>query len=217
MEYRFKHADGSWRYLRTIGNNLLDDPNIRGIVATSRDVTARKRSEELLRQRSAAMATSIDGVAILDENGAYTYVNDAHVAIYGYDDPEGLLGKAWKALYDDGELERLERDVEPALREEGRWRGEAMGRKRNGSTFPQEMSLTVIEGGGRVCVVRDITERKRAEEKLRESEERFRAIFDKAAIGISIADIDRRLLETNQAYQELVGYSGEELYGKPIA
>ena len=50
VEVRFRHADGSWRYLEGIGNNLLEDPNVRGIVVNSRDVTERKQAEEKLRE-----------------------------------------------------------------------------------------------------------------------------------------------------------------------
>jgi PAS domain S-box-containing protein len=50
VEVRFRHADGSWRYLEWIGNNLLEDPNIKGIVANSRDITERKEAEENLRE-----------------------------------------------------------------------------------------------------------------------------------------------------------------------
>jgi PAS domain S-box-containing protein len=65
--------------------------------------------------------------------------------------------------------------------------------------------------------VQDVTGRKQLEEELRESRERFQAIFEQAPLGISIADPERKLLETNPAYQELTGYTGEELFGKPIA
>jgi len=68
-----------------------------------------------------------------------------------------------------------------------------------------------------LSVSREISERKRAEKALRKSEERFRAIFEHTALGVSIADPERRLLETNAAYQEMTGYSADELYGKPVA
>ena len=53
--------------------------------------------------------------------------------------------------------------------------------------------------------------------RVREAEERFRAFFEHSAMGISIAKPDRRLMETNPAYQRLTGYTAKELFGKPIA
>ncbi len=161
------------------------------------DITERRRSEELLRQQSAAMTASMDGVAILDENGAYAYMNVSHAEMFGYADPTELYGKTWKVLYDERELKRLERDVEPVLREKGRWRGEAIGRRHNGSTFLHEVSLTAIEGGGTVCVARDVTERKEAEEALYASEARFRAIIEQSPMSIHIFAPDGRSLRAN--------------------
>lgn len=187
------------------------------VLSVVRDVTERKRSEELLRQQSAAMTASMDGVAILDENGAYTYVNNAHAQTFGYDDSKELLGKNWKVLHDEREVERLERAVEPMLRAHGQWRGEAIGKKRDGSTFLQEVSLTVIEGGGTVCVVRDITERKRVEDALKQSEERYRAMIEQSTDGIYLADADaKRIQETNPSMQRMFGYTVDEFRGMEI-
>jgi len=64
-------------------------------------------------------------------------------------------------------VQRFATEILPMVRHRGRWRGEAAGRRRDGSIFPQEISLTAIEGGGMVCVVRDITERTYAEEQIK--------------------------------------------------
>ena len=67
-----------------------------------------------------------------------------------------------------------------------------------------------------ICTFTDITERKQAEEALRESETRFRAIFDGTPVGIEIADTEGRLIATNSALQEMLGYTQEELHGLPF-
>lgn len=121
------------------------------------------RAEELTHQQIAAMKASLDGMAILDQEGKYTYLNEAHAQIYGYKSHKELVGKTWKILYSPSELKRFENDIMPAFWKAGRWRGEAMGLRQDGTLFPQEVSLTAIEGGGLVCFVRDITELKRVE------------------------------------------------------
>ncbi len=118
--------------------------------------------DEVLRQQSHAFRASIDGMAILDAEERYAFLNDAHARLYGYDTPSELLGQSWRALYAPEQLRRFETAIMPALRQDGHWRGEATGRRKDGSQFPQELSLTTIEGGGLVCVVRDITKEKRA-------------------------------------------------------
>ncbi len=105
----------------------------------------------------------MDGMAILDAQGNYVFLNEAHARVYGYERPDELVGRSWRVLYGPEEQRRLETEVMPRVRREGHWRGEAEGRRRDASLFPQEISLTAIEGGGLVCVVRDISERRRAE------------------------------------------------------
>jgi diguanylate cyclase (GGDEF)-like protein/PAS domain S-box-containing protein len=123
-----------------------------------RQVFDQARAEDALLKVSQAFAAAMDGLAILRADETYVFLNEAHAKIYGYDRSEELLGKSWRTLYEPGEIQRFERDIMPRFLAEGRWRGEAVGRRRDGSRFPQELSLSAIPGGGLVCVVRDITE-----------------------------------------------------------
>ncbi len=113
------------------------------------------------------METAIDGMAILDADQNYSYMNRAHADIYGYDNPGELIGRTWRVLYDADELLRFEQEIMPEFGRVGHYRGTARGKKKDGSTFPQEVSLTALESGGLICVVRDITDHRRAEEALR--------------------------------------------------
>jgi PAS domain S-box-containing protein len=140
-----------------------------GRMLTYFDITQLKRIEEILRRHLAAMEAAMDGMAILTPDATYEYLNAAHLRIFGYGAPSELIGKSWGMLYSDKERERLETEGLPKLFRDGRWSGEAVGLRRDGSTFPHDVSLTMIQNGGLICVVRDISERHAREEALREA------------------------------------------------
>ncbi len=136
-----------------------------GRMLTYFDITEMKRVELELRTHLQGMEASMDGMALLDPTGHYFYVNRAHAEVYAIE-REKMIGRSWRELYDESELEQFENSVMPALQREGRWRGEAVGKRMTGASFPQELSLAVTETGGLVCVVRDITERKKRERAI---------------------------------------------------
>ena len=166
-----------WTYVRSNGDRRTvcvsvtalrdEDGSITGFLHVGTDITERKQSEELLRKQAAAIAASMDGIGILEGELHFTYVNDAMARLFGYARPQQMIGIALEDLYDGAEKERLQTNVLPAVRQRSRWRGEVIGRRRDGFSFPQEISLTAIEGGGMVSVVRDITERTYAEEQIK--------------------------------------------------
>ncbi|HVN74852.1 MAG TPA: PAS domain S-box protein, partial [Thermoanaerobaculaceae bacterium] len=173
------------------------------------DVTERKRSEQLRLQQAAFMSASMDGMSVLDRDGVFLFVNDAHARVYGYDRPEEMLGKTWRILYEGAELERLANEVMPEFGRTGRWRGEAVGRRRDGSSFPQEVSLTMVEGGGMVCVVRDLSAEKRSEE----ARARLATAVDQAAEAIVITARDGTIQYVNPAFERVTGYAAAEAIG----
>ncbi|MGZ7077812.1 MAG: EAL domain-containing protein [Thermoanaerobaculia bacterium] len=166
-----------WSYITRTGRQIVAavsvtalrtaDGAVTGFLFVGTDVTERKQAEEMLRKQSAAMTASMDGIGILNERLEFTYVNDALAKLCGYGQPQMMTGHSLRELYDAGENERLMSQIIPQVRERNRWRGEAVGRRRDGISFPQEISLTTIDGGGMVCVVRDITERTYAEEQIK--------------------------------------------------
>jgi PAS domain S-box-containing protein len=95
------------------------------------------------------------------------------------------------------------------------WQGtEFTGLRKNGQEFPIEVSFgeIVTESGHTFTgFIRDVSARKRVEENLRRSEQRWRAVFENSAIGVALTDMTGRFLATNSAYQQMLGYSEEEL------
>ncbi len=134
------------------------------------ELAERKQAEATIRRHLTAMESSLDGIAMLDHRGAFIYVNDAFAGLYGYPHPQALLGKKWRALYQKAEIQQFKQTLIPELVRMGKWRGETTGRRQNGRPFQQEISLVLLETGEVTAVVRDITERKDAEEALRGSQ-----------------------------------------------
>ncbi|MFB2893102.1 PAS domain S-box protein [Aerosakkonemataceae cyanobacterium BLCC-F50] len=153
-----------------------DEKDEQVLVGIIRDISDRKRAELALQRQAAAMAAVNDGIAIVDAEDRYVYLNEAYVRIYGYENERDLLGTNWRNLYEKSELKRIERELSSEFAKTGNCRIEATGRRKNGSFFPQEKSMTKIDENSSVCVVRDISERKKVESTLREIADRERAI-----------------------------------------
>ncbi|HUJ12395.1 MAG TPA: EAL domain-containing protein [Thermoanaerobaculia bacterium] len=144
-----------------------DDGWLTGFLHVANDVTERKRAEETLQKQSAAMTASMDGIGIVNHRLELTVVNDALAKLYGYADPRQMIGLSLHTLYEPSTYERFTSTILPIVKQRGKWRGEAPGLRHDGLTFPQEISISAIEGGGFVCVARDITERTYAEEQIK--------------------------------------------------
>lgn len=147
-----------------------------------------------------------DGIAILDESGVYIYMNQAHAACYGYASAQDLIGKDWRVLYTADRVREFENDIFPLIMRDGKWSGTGKGWRVDGSEFMQELSLTHLEGGGLVCVVRDVDEKTRREAQMR----MILMAVEAADDGIAIAARDNRLLFMNRRYLAIHGYDPDE-------
>ena len=94
------------------------------------------------------------------------YANQAHLKLLGYAQPEELLGQSWRVLYAPEEVQRFEQYVLPVLERERSWRGEAIATRKDGSRFAQGVSLTLMDNGLLICVFRDISDLKQAQEQI---------------------------------------------------
>lgn len=130
-----------------------------------RDITERKQAERTLRQQLAAIEAAVDGIGILQED-TYLYLNQSHVALFGYDNPQDLIGKTWREFYSPEEIQRFEQEVFPLLRRDRVWQGEATALRRDGTTFSEGLSLTLTEDNILICVCRDISELKQAQAQI---------------------------------------------------
>ncbi len=150
-----------------ISASVVGHGDQRQVLASIRDISQRHEREVELRRQSQAMETAMDGIAILSTDETFVYVNHAYARMYGYDTPSDLIGCSWQRLYGDEQVNRLEWEALPELREVGSWRGESIGTRTDDSTFPQELTISMLEGGQMVLVVRDVSDQKQRENRLR--------------------------------------------------
>ncbi len=165
FEYRMFAADGRIVWIRDIVSVFAEEGapvRIRGIMV---DITEQKRQNETVVQLQHAVDHGMEGLAILNADGLYTYVNPAYAALYGYE-VEELIGTSWKALYGSEQQAMIEQHHFPFFMRVGYWRGELVGRKKTGEPFDVEVTLQQFSRGEGykpdvICTCRDITESKR--------------------------------------------------------
>ncbi|MDD1413200.1 response regulator [Dolichospermum sp. ST_con] len=159
--------DGTQRLIVWSNTTLLDNQNqIEYIVCTGLDITERRQLEDSQQQQLIAIESATDGIGILDANGKYIYVNSSYVQEFGYSDASELLERTWKTLIEQEESIWFNNDILPLLRDNGYFQGERIANRKNGTKFTQEFSLTLLKSGGIICVSRDISKRKEAEQYL---------------------------------------------------
>lgn len=171
------HLNSLYLYIIVMAAGIVLLLLLRRQVSRARAFAAQAGEAEVaLRRRVAAIEASEDGIALLDPACRFTYVNAAYARIYGHGDPVALVGRTWTENYEPADAERMNAEVYAALKRHGRYRGEAEGRRLDGSVFPIEVSINQLDDGNTVAVVRDLTERKAAEaERASLREQRFRS------------------------------------------
>jgi PAS domain S-box-containing protein len=212
-------ADGSTFYARVVNSYLRDEEgNPIGVIASFFDTTERREREAKLETQTAAMEASMDGIAILNPAGEYTYMNQAHADMFDYD-ANTLIGSSWQRLCDDDEIARIEQKVLPTLRDEGTWRGEVVGTRRDGSNVSQEATLSLLDDGKVIYTNRDITERKKREQELEQTNAVLRTIVETLPMGVLVEDTKRDVLIANDHLGETLGVpiDSEELMGRDCA
>lgn len=186
------------------------------------EINERKNAERILSETQKytrmLIDSSLDMICASDKQGYVTEFNAAAQRTFGYS-LEEVLGKHVSMLYANPK-ERI-RITEKYLYKSGTYAGEVVNRKRSGELFTAYLSASVLKNKdgdiiGAMGVSRDITEIKQAEEQLRLSEERYRAMYSQAYIGIAQIGKDGSILQANDQYCKILGYDTYELIGKTI-
>ncbi|ERG90672.1 MAG: PAS sensor histidine kinase [Haloquadratum walsbyi J07HQW1] len=121
-------------------------------------------AEKKRQQWKEAIETAAEGIAIVGEDGEYLQVNEAYAAAYN-ESPTTLIGTNWQEWSPKKEITRYHEEILSTLQQQDQWEGESLGLRKDGSTFEQHLSLSSLDDG-HVCVMEDISERKRREKQL---------------------------------------------------
>jgi PAS domain S-box-containing protein len=226
-QYQVVKKDGSHRAIEVISRCISHDgkPTLLSII---RDITARKRAEEALRERTEALTeernllrTLIDNlpdyIFIKDPESRFVVNNVAHLHVLRAITQDEVAGKTDFDIFPRELAEQYYADEQMVIRS-----GTPLINREETTIDPegrQQWLLTTkvpvrnSQGQivGLVGMSRNITTLKQTEAALRESEARYRAIFDRAALGIGRVDLEGRTVESNRALQEMLGYSAGEL------
>ena len=225
-EYRLRCKDGSWRWFEGVGTNLLDDPQVGAVVGNFRDITERRRAEEALQAEEQRFhmvwESASDAMALSDAQGRVLAANPAYYQLYGFR-PEDVVGQPFSIIFSKEQQAWAQAEYQAVFASEKRDAPiESTVVRADGSIRIVETSYDFLVQQGRrmamISIIRDITERKHAQEQLAASEERFRALLERSTDAISLLDRQGRRLYATPASARIVGYEpteciGEETFG----
>jgi len=217
--------DGKAIWIESRAKPIIEDGNIKAIQGIARDITETKKMMEALKESEekfgAICSASIDAIIMTDDSGKIVFWNDAATRIFGYGVDEALGHDIFTLIVPKKYHSRIKTKLSHFQKYgKGKVFGkilETVGVKKDGTEFPIEISLGSIrfqEKWHAVVIIRDITKRKRAEEELRESEEKYRKIFETSPILLAIIDEHGVFIEANPAIIGILGVNpvGKSLY-----
>jgi PAS domain S-box-containing protein len=190
---------------------------VKGGIAIVEDFTKRREAAREIFMLAQALRSIRDCVSITDVEDNTLFINDAFTKTYGYE-PKEIVGKPISVVRAASNPPTIVSEILPQTLKGG-WEGEILNRRKDGTEFPVHLSTSLVRDGegqtiALIGVATDITERKRAEARLRESEERFRSLIDTARDVIFTATPRGVITSLNQAFEVSTGWDRAEWLGK---
>jgi len=202
---------GTWVEIRVY-------PNEDGLSVYFHDISAKRDAEAALRANEQRFRSLFhqagDSIMIVDRTLAIVAVNNRACVAFGYSEQE-FLGRKVTDINPDVSLPKLGR----ALRAGGRQLLRTRKTRKDGSSFPAEVQISLIEDRGEelyLAIIRDLSDREQAERQLRDSERRFREVIEMTPAGYLLAGADGVLRDVNPALCTLTGHPRQTLIGRPL-
>ncbi|MBI3161299.1 MAG: PAS domain S-box protein [Chloroflexi bacterium] len=229
--YRMRRKDGSEIWVEDHGSYVHDEQgNIIYHEGILRDITERRRAEERYHLQSAALDAAANAIAITDLNGIIQWVNPAFTALTGYSFGE-VIGKNPRDVVRSGLHSReFYENLWQTIRSGHVWRGEVINRRKDGSLYTEEQTITPVkneEGNVThfISIRHDITERRRVEDALRESEQNYRLLAESSQDIITLVNPNFEVEYINSfgahqlraMPQELIGRRLDDIFSTEIA
>lgn len=230
LVYRIKTANGYDKWVWEQGTGIFNESNdeliaLEGFIT---DVTEQKSVEDQLNLHNIALETTANGIVITDKDGLVVWANGAFTKLTGFTLKE-VLGRKTNFLRSGKHSVDYYTYMWNKILLGETWLGEIINKRKDGSFYTEEMTITPVKSSGGeityfVAIKQDITERKLAEEALRESENRFRELYENATIGLYRTTLDGDILMANPALLKIVGadsfdkfksMKADEVYAKP--
>lgn len=193
------------KHLRKMHPVLDEKGEITIAIGYGMDITRISEQDELITKQSEAIKNSPDGIALLNSDGLYTYMNKAHEDMFGYATAE-LIGKSWHVLYDEIELKRFKEDIMPRLGELRLWNGECVGQNKKGEAVYQDITLRLLEDDTLICITRDVSDLKKNMHLLEQANQKLELAINTSNLGMWEWNMQSDELESNDIFKRILGF-----------
>jgi PAS domain S-box-containing protein len=233
LEFRIIHKDGGIVWCSSNPTRIFNDGNLTGFNCVVQDITRRKNLEEALRESEnkyrAVVEDQLEMICRFMPDGTITFVNSAFCRFYGRTSSD-IVGSSYLSLLPEAQYPLFTAALEELLTEPHRVIYDIQPYSRGGVSKWMEQTVRALIGEREQVekfqiVLRDITDRKKAEQALKDSEEQFRMIFDSIQDGFAVFEVnydendtvvDARFLEVNPAFEKITGVKANDVMGKTL-
>ncbi|MBS4098789.1 MAG: PAS domain S-box protein [Sulfuricella sp.] len=219
MEYRLRHYDGAYRWVLDAGQPRFDESGVfKGYVDSCLDITEQRDAEGQLRKLWLAVEQSPSSIMVSDLDSRIEYVNQAFEKISGYRQEE-VLGRNPRILHSGETPATTYQQMRNALARGDIWEGEFINRRKNGEIYTEFARISPVrQSDGRIthylAIKEDITERKRAEDAIREAKTLLQCVIDSTPDWIHVKDREHRFMLVNQSFARAFNQTPEHMVGR---
>jgi PAS domain S-box-containing protein len=179
-----------------------------------------RAAEAELQTQHSALEAAANAIAIVDRKGTIQWVNQAFTRLTGFE-PQDAIGQNPRVLKSGAHPPEFYKQMWQTVTNGSVWHGALTNKRKDGSLYQEEMTITPVRSQRGdithfVAIKQDITERLRAEERLRETEQFFRSVLELAPDGLMVADAEGIIRLANARCEKLFGYTRDELIGQPV-